>query len=557
MGANPKATNHENESFELGVDLGAVFQLLASRYDTLLLAHKEAVQNSLDEGATAISIVLNKKTRYYALRDNGKGVSSADFGGKLMNFCRTLKGRGDIGRHGMGFAAFMGKCDYFTFTTCPRAGKEPYRKYPFVTKEIFSAAKKPTIDSEVVERYVYSPMGTASPKGKEGVWWRSQVEVFNFTSDKVVGRIESIEDLEQVIMREFKIRLLRQKVVLNIKFTDENGKLTKKENIRAEPWTGEPLETVVIRNKKVGSAVFELFRTHKIAGGGKSEVSVGEIGNDTRIEFGRWAREQGGVPADIVEALTSGELEGQITGRNVRLETGGSRRHFDRNEALEGFIEALQEWYREYGEPLLEGFREEKREERWREIFERSLDNFAKNLDANPAYRDWKDLFKFNQKPDEQAPESGVVTSDPRPEKGEGTREGGGGGSDTSESKPKRKKVHRAVSKAGAFGLRLSTEPTEEMLQSNLPYHLDVENGLLRFNTRHPVWVACDERSAVSLQQYQELALHCAVTEFVQPEVDKHAVRRALSDLLTPLVTGCFHSSDAFVISHRRKDRSS
>src|SRR3989344_1995365 len=112
--------NPDSNYSRLGLFEGSAFALIAERAEDLMAAMSESVQNSLDEETSIITIVLNRKTRHIAVRDDGRGVDRDQFEVKLRNSGRSQKKRGDLGRHGLGFLAFLGKCEYFTFTSCPK-----------------------------------------------------------------------------------------------------------------------------------------------------------------------------------------------------------------------------------------------------------------------------------------------------------------------------------------------------------------------------------------------------------------------------------------------------
>ena len=75
--------------------MGEALIRVASHYPTILDVTLEQVQNAIDAGARAISVVVNRKTSHVAIRDDGVGVSPADLQASLPDIEEVL-GKGAL-----------------------------------------------------------------------------------------------------------------------------------------------------------------------------------------------------------------------------------------------------------------------------------------------------------------------------------------------------------------------------------------------------------------------------------------------------------------------------
>ncbi len=570
------------EYMPLGLFVGSALFVVAGRYETLKEAILEAVQNALDKKARNINIALNHKTNYVAIRDNGNGVGPAEFKEKLATVCRSLKlnDKGSLGRFGMGLIAPLGKCREFTFTSCEKGASE-YLQWTFNSAEIEKSQEEPSIPCVVQSDLVFRPQGAGSIKGKvkKATWWRSQLVIHDYKKDKLLSRIDSAQSLVDEIKRRYRLKMLENDTVLTVKFTNSDGTEDRVDDAVAERYSGKELPPYVVRSR--GSSAsrtdFELYLAIRTKEGQGGQVEVGVIGDPFAFEFETFVDSVPGVlPKEVVDALTSGIFEGVIRGDKVELES--SRKSFKRSDAVEEFCKAIVEWYEKVGKAHVTEISEARREERWQNIMRKALGNLQELLKDNPSFAYLRGAFDNlsrgrgsrsstgtvqggegeNVQGVGGAPESATPFPDLPPASGGGS---GGGDSDRDpkavdessigasgpDGKPRRSVKH------GAFGLQLSTTPTEAMLRSNVLFMLDVPSATLHFNTRHPTWEACDT-TPMKLQQMQETAIIFALTSNAMPESQQAAAMLAFETAITPLVAGVYHNSDAFVLSKRRRE---
>ncbi|MBP9757564.1 MAG: ATP-binding protein [Candidatus Pacebacteria bacterium] len=573
------------EYVPMGINMGAAFMAFAGKAETLKDAILEAVQNSLDKKANIINIVLNQKTSYVAIRDNGDGVSVEEFHQKLSRIGLSLKlnDKDSLGQFGMGFLGPLGKCGHYTFTSCPKGGSQ-YLQWTFVTKDIENCHDKPPIPQVAVPDLVYRPQNAGKLKVGTPTWWRSQLLVHDYKQDRLLARIGSAQSLVDEIKRLYREKMLRNEAVITVKFTNKDGTEDKVEGAMAERHSGKPLAKHVVSSFRhmVGHVVFELYLAHKRKDGYGGAVEVGVLNSISCFGLETFAKSvPGEIPKEVIDALSSGIFEGYIRGEKLELDP--KRKAFLSNSALEGFCKAIVEWFETIGKKHVTEVTEGDREERWQSIMLRSLANFQALLQDNPALANLRGAFdnlhrgrgqrsRGTEQANEGDPSLGLggpgnTAASKSTSKGGGGRGGGDGGGDGGNSGSAGAKdatvdqtslgasgpegTPRKTAKRGGFGLELSTIPTEELLRSNRLFLLDVETATLHFNTRHPTWEACDT-SQTRLQQMQETAIIFALTANGMPENQQSITMRAFEDAITPLVAGVFHNSDAFVMQRRR-----
>ena len=546
----------------LDFHMGAAFCRVAGAYPTLLDVILEQVQNALDANAKTVSVVLNRKTRHIAIRDDGDGVDVETFEQALQRVCLTGKERGKLGRFGIGLISPLDKCEEFTFTSGPKGTTGEYREWTFVTDNIRAQEKDVSIPRrQRPELFFIHKKGVSGKQGTKTVIWRTEVNIIKYSADKLISRITSIDALVEAILDRFSATMRKNDVVLNVKFTNESGGNEARDDIRAKLFTGRSLTEVVINEKVVGRVVFRLYLAAKTAKAGQQgKVIVGEIDNDYRFPFGLLARSANELLSDHVSAaLLSGVFEGEIVGENVTLQA--TRKAFERDDAFFGFCTAIETWFEKHGANHLDEVKERERDKRYQDLGLESL-VYLEEMFKSPAFDDLRSVFESFRlgtvgsgqgprehavgKQDERSLSTHGPSGEPKsPNEGEpAKRDRSGAETDLghqpfTSAGPKGKQ--RTLVRRGNSGLQFSYLPMDG---SDRLYEFDSRQGVLHFNINHPTWVACDV-SDRKVRQLQESVAIVALTSLGMPDEFGEVMRYGTDVILRALVH-TYHASPAF-----------
>ncbi len=555
-----KGAHVRSKHSRLDFHMGEAFLRVASDYPTILDVILEQVQNAIDAEAKTITVVLNRKTRHIAIRDDGEGVSVETFETALQRVCLSGKERGKLGRFGIGLISPLGKCQTFVFTSCPKDTPKGYMEWTFTTEDIKQEARDIKIPVRSRTDIFFVGKGKTGPKGQTTVMWRTEVNIFKYSADKMISRVSSIDYLEEAILDRFSAALRRNKVVLNLRFVNEDGSEEKREGIKAKLFTGRPLSKVVITEPDVGKVEFRLFLAPRTTKGQNGKVLIGEIDNDYRFPFHLLARQAGGLlPDEVLQALSSGVFEGEIVGEGVKLHS--TRKSFEKDDAFVGFCAAIETWFQKHGSSHLEEIKEAHRDQRYQELGLKSLHEIEVLLN-DPAFATIKSVledFKVGTTGCHHSPrdeeniiglqdETSISTHGLGAEESDSTNESGGR-VDSTEDKPK----HRPLTVTGPRGRRRTLVRNDSIgLQfshvamdgSDRLWELDDRRGILHFNVNHPIWVEADV-SDRKIRQLQETVAIFALTIKAMPDDLGETLRLAFDESLRPL-SFLFKCSQAF-----------
>ncbi len=544
---------------------GQAFIKVAGFYPTIFDVILESVQNAIDSGARSIQVVLNRRTRNIAIRDDGQGVGREAFEKALHEVCSSQKEAGKLGKFGIGLISPLGKCVRFSFTSCPRSVRsEGYLEWTFVSSEIEQRAGEIEIPwKKRTDLSFKKPAPGVTPLA-----WRTEVKIEKYSTDKTISRINSIDSLAEAIIDKFGVPMRKHDISLDLKFVNEDGSEEFRNGVKAKQYTGKPLSEKVISNSDAGDVHFRLYLTRKTTKGLKGKVSVGELGDDFRFVFRLLANSaEKLIPDEVVHALTSGVFEGEILASKVKLHP--NRKSFERNDALLGFCMALEEWYERIGRKHLEEVQKASQDERYQDLGLRSLSTIEKMLQS-PDFTDLRDILNSFKRGNvgeghTRRPRGVVVGEQTEPALATVSVDGAGGetsGSPHSSEErdsqddlpghhpftvtgPKGKS--RTIVRKDSLGLQLSHTGMEE---SDRLWELDAVHGILHFNVCHPVWVSC-ESSDRKLMQLQELITVQALTLLTVPDDWQEQMRKAFDEMNGPFLH-LLHNSTAFIL--RRKD---
>lgn len=544
-----QATTEEQFAF-IDFDKGRALLHLAEKYPTLLLTVCELVQNSIDKDARAnrVWISINFQTRHLAVRDNGNGVSVEKFNEALKTVSREgRKGEGSLGQFSIGLISPLGKCERFDFTSCPAPHTNRFKQWTFSTKDI--VAQKHTLRVPVRDRPDLTTQETRHGRVTH-VKWRSEMSLTRFTEDSVVSRI-TMDTLVGAILDRFANTMRRNKTVISVEITSKDGKVERRPNVTALAFQGCPLPEQTFEDPNSGKTIFRLFSTPKTAKGKGGRVSVGVIGDDFRFPFHIFARSASAyVKEEAINALKSGLFEGEIVCERVKLHP--DRMTFYQNEAFVGMCIAIEGWFDKVGSSCMEDARNSRQEQRFQDLGLRSM-KVLEHLLNDPAHATLREVissFKRGTIGEGHTELRGsVVGTQDEPSVSVEGRMGpnhvnGRDRSDDSNGAAKKERPHtpltvvgprgrkRQIVKNSSFGLQFAHEA---MGGSPELWKLDTNEGVLTFNIRHPLWVACEERDSTLMRLQECVAIQALVLETMQ-ESTRMSQRHVLDEFSQAIV---------------------
>lgn len=561
----PETASTQPSHSRLDFHMGEAFCRIASDYPTVLDVILEQVQNAIDANARSILVLLNRKTRHIAIRDDGDGASREKLEKALQEVCLSQKERGKLGRFGIGLISPLDKCHASTFISCSRNKEGGYMEWKFDTNDIRKQQRDVQIPCRSRPELTFiAHKNMRAKKGQTTVLWRTEVNILRYSPDKIISRITSIDALAEAILERFGAAMRRNNVILNLKFENEDGTKELREGIRAKLFTGRPLGKVIIDDENAGKVTIDLFLAPKTTKGQNGKVIVGEADNDYRFGFNLFARSADGVlPEEISQALLSGVFEGEILGEKVKLHS--TRKSFEKDDAFVGFGAAIESWFQKYGAKHLEEVKEARRDQRYQELGLQSLREIEEML-RNPAFADIRKVlegFSDGSVGKGHAPVPKNRVGDKQDEKSLSTRgtnpKEGDGDSTPHDSATEDDPAHTPFTVAGPRGKQRTVVKRDSVgLQfsyiamdgSDRLWELDTRLGVLHFNTNHPIFVACDEGSGRKLRQLQETVAVNALMIQAMPDDYAETLRYAFDETLRPL-SYLFHVSPAFNLRKR------
>ena len=540
---------------------GSSLMLSAKLYPTLLAATLEIVQNAVDSDPKNIWMKLNRQKRSLDVYDDGVGTSWDEFNEALRKRGQSSKKSDKLGRFGRGLVSPIDKCEVMTFTSCPRASNNAYMQWTFRASEL-APNPEPHIPYEQQPQIQFGKANktlTIDSKTVSQVTWRTKISLRNYSTDREIGKIGSIDDLAKEIFSRYGAVMRAKKIRLHIEFTNEAGKTEAKTDMFPPEYTGQRLPEYIANIRGIRTT-FRLFLAKAEGRMGKSNgtVVVGEANNPFRFAFKLLVNNCGEyLSADVAKALKSGIFEGEIIAAGATLHE--NRKQFNINDGLTNFAAALEQWYLEIGAHHMEEIQETQEGERYQKLGLASMENIAAML-KTPRFSHLAELFRYMKHGTvgkQHSDAERIVGQQENPsqsvQKGGGTK---GPHSEAGEKQPTEppktledhhphtvvgpKGQRRNVVEGGSFGLQFSYEkmPGEERL-----WIFDDAQGILRFNVRHPTWAMCDT-SNIRIMQLQELVAVQAINWFFEPDnATKNALLRLLEAAIDQIAFMLVHNA--------------
>lgn len=531
---------------------GRALLRLANEYHTLQEVVLEAMQNAIDARAKNIWVTISTKSRAIMIRDDGEGVDQEMFEHALTSVAKSIKEKDKLGQFGLGLISPIGKCESFMFTS-NRKDTDRYLQWVFVSADLINQEIITGIPLTQRKDLEFEGLGTKRTKGIE---WRTEVHIQKYTSDRIISKV-TLESLCAEALARYGQLMFRQGIQMHVRVVSPSADEGK--TIRGSAFTGEPIDEMVVDDKKAGTTIFRLFTARKGPKGRKGIVHVGLVDNDFRMSWSTFAKtvDSEWLKADIVQALGSGTLEGEILATKPELHI--NRKAFEVNDALLGFLAAIETWYVDVGHKFLERVDTESRDARYQELGRRSM-QVLEGLIGEMCFEPLRTLIRgfrvgtigighspVGKKLILGEQEVTAIATTGKHEGSTGTTCGGPGGSSSSggTAKPKEHEGHmpftvvgpagekRRLVRGDSVGLQFSYE---EMPGSDKVAELDVKSGTLRFNIRHPAWVVVEDNDK-SLMRFQEyVAVHVLMSHTL-PDDWRATSEKAFGEMVQPYAT--------------------
>jgi hypothetical protein len=351
--------------------------------------------------------------------------------------------------------------------------------------------------------------------------------------------------LREGILDKYSLAMKRHKTVVAVFLRERDGRVTE-DRFTADRFTGQRIPIRTVSGNDGNAVTFRLFLANKTAEGRHGKVLIGESSNDFRISFPSFTQHANLLAPEVNNALSSGLFEGEILSSGIRIDA--RRNHFQVSDALVEMCVAIEEWYYQVGVNYVDRAREEKEDQRYQQLGRRSM-LVIEGLLSDPQFSHLKDVIKSFGKgtigDGHAKPDARIVGSDEGKSlsidgiaggAAERTRKGAG----HQEAAKVERLNHTPLTVAGPHGRRRTLVKGnseglqflyEEMEGSERLWILDTVCGVLRFNTRHPLWATCEVDDKV-IMRFQEHVAIIALTLELSPSDWKERNRQMADEML-------------------------
>lgn len=538
----------------LGFHEGNILELAANKYPSLREAVLEAIQNSIDAGATKVNVNINQSARSIFIHDNGRGASIEFFNSAIECIGDSKKEQGKLGQFGLGVVSALNKCKVFTFSSRPSTGENGLMQWTFESEKIKGVKSGLTIP--VVPRAVASQQ-----------WWNSELMIFDYTTDQMRAKIDMDVLCEQVIDR-YNEHMQKNRTVVVIKLTSPGGKLEEK-MLRPTAYTGGPIPVKVYTGPVAGDTAFQMYIAKtKDVGRRKERTGRVKVVDSTGYGILLSSKVLSGLLTDRdVSLLTSGLFEGEIRfSAKVRVEA--SRRYFEETEALMEACGHIEQWLQDVGQDFIKKMEDESTTERYQQLGQQSLKVIRHLLKQRPDLATIVKSFNYGSVGREHA-ETGEKKEgkvDAKSIDGSGKKSihcGDPGEPRERSDEPKERKEHKPLVVGGQDGGQTRTFIRDSSyglilqhgtVQNSNLWHLDENKGVLTINIYHPTWEVCDSvvdrsgsaRNKMICDLQERIVLHALHLLKLKKELGADGAE------ITPIVeiyASDFMSSEVFLIT--------
>ncbi len=489
MSANGSGSSRQR----IEVHLGKVLHKLANTYPTLLLTVVEAAQNAIDADATKVLIAIDQQASRVVVVDDGKGVTVEKFGLALSSVGDSIKRKGSLGQFGLGLISPLDKCESYVFMSRPD-GQTVANRWQFDGASI-KTQREVDIPHRDIDALPVVPTPFRSADRRLNTRWNTMVLLDGITQDRTI-RTVLLDDLEHQIRVKLSNGMRRKGTTVHVVINDDKGQVASRDILPME-YTGEPLEEVVYHDADCGEVRFRLYRAPKTREGRRGEVVVMRTDDLYPISWREFRTQAMGSKylTEFLEAfavLGSGYFEGVVTMQNVVLDP--QRTKFVMNDALLTGYMVIDRWFRDHGRKHYETEQEQRREERYKELGERSLGHLLDRIGNDPQLSSvLEELFASPERKSkaerEQQPTGKSSTRRRRT---------------IAEAKPKPASDDPDTRRAPAI-LRFAYEAIPGFAHL---WQYDWDAATIVFNIMHPIWVMLDETDGKRTTRHDKQIMH-------------------------------------------------
>lgn len=473
-------SDDSTDSYRMDVHLGKILWRLANTYPTLLLTVVECVQNAIDADATQVLVAIDQQANRVIVADNGNGVDEQKFGAALRSIGDSRKRKGSLGQFGIGLISPLNKCGKYLFIS--REGTDKPNEWLFEGEKI-KAQSSVDIPRRTLANLPAIPAPFRSTSRRIGATWNSMALMEDTTQDRTIRTVD-LDELEHQILIKLSIGMRRKGTIVHVVINDEKGAVSNR-TITPMEYRGQPLEEVVYDDVDCGKIVFRLYRASLTGEGRKGEVSVMAMHDSYPISWQEYRTQAMGAGflehfPEAFATLGSGYFEGVVLLEKVSLDPRRTR--FVMSDALRASYYAVASWFEEHGSKHYEDEKEQRRETRYRELGEKSLNHLLEVLGADPR------LSAILEDLTGAAPKA-----KPKEENGS-TRAPNKRRRTTAEPTPREPKEpsKEPSSRRARATLRFGYEQIHGY--ANV-WTFDWDTTTIVFNTLHPIWVMLDENA--------------------------------------------------------------
>lgn len=356
----------EPTSIKVGFHVGNVVTFLSHLYGTGYSVIREAVQNSIDEGATKIFISIHCGRRLIKVYDNGGGATQKEITAKFENIGLSLK-RNDpdkIGSKGIGNLAGLAVAEQWQFISKKQG---PFCAYTFDRKELEKGD----------EVNVYAEQLSLKQIDRECPFVANSLLRLIDVAEITLKQLGDQETIERTLREAFNTKLRLNNIELRVSYWNFKN---KRHDFLVKPvaYRGAEME-IVKQETPCGSVDFAFFHNSNPINNPSILVQHQGVYSIPLVNFFKMKI----LPTKIEHLFLKGYFEGEI--RLGFCTVNGSRSAFEHDNDLKIFVEAVVAFAEDVLKPIIEQFEQADREERWKRIAEGVLKTMRSYFQKNPA----------------------------------------------------------------------------------------------------------------------------------------------------------------------------
>lgn len=360
-------TTAEPTPISVNMHMGYVIGLLSQNYGSGFEIVREAVQNSIDEGATKIFISIHCPRRIIKIYDNGGGATRQEIEEKFNNIGLSSK-RNDpdkMGCKGIGNLAGLAAAEEWQFIS--KKGNQPFILYTFNKKELVKGKGINLFAEELPIKQIDRDCSFVA---------NSLLRLID-VSEVTLKQLGNEEVIEKTLKEAFNVKLRVKNIELRVSYCDFKNK-TKQFLVRPVKYRGAEME-VVSQDTPKGFVDFAFFHNptpiqHPSILVRHQGVYSIPLGNFFKMKI---------LPDRVEHLFLKGYFEGEI--RLGFCTINGARSAFNQDEDLKFFIEAVTSFAEDVLRPIIDQFEQADRKERWKRIAEGVLKTMRAYFQKNSA----------------------------------------------------------------------------------------------------------------------------------------------------------------------------